>query len=87
MKIGQVDSTEFAESAESTKNYNYLSSSIKQPKNYLSTYSDTFSRILFVKIHPNFIFRQFRVFNYGPIRKNESVEFAESLRNFHLLYQ
>ena len=55
--LGQVDSTEFAKSAESAENYNYLSSSIKQPKNYLLTYSDTFSWILLIKNHPNFIFR------------------------------
>ena len=30
--------------------------------------------------HPNFIFRQFRVFGSGPIPKNENVEFAESFR-------
>ena len=54
---GQVDSKEFAESAESAENYNHLSSSIKQPKNYFSTYSDTFSWILSVKNHPNITFR------------------------------
>ena len=32
--LGQVDSTEFAESAESEENYNCLSSLIKEPKNY-----------------------------------------------------
>ena len=31
---GQVDSTEFAESAESAENHNFLSLLIKQPKNY-----------------------------------------------------
>ena len=45
--------------------------------NYFSTYSDTFSRILSVKNYPNFIFRQFHVFGYGTIPKNESAEFAE----------
>ena len=84
-ELGQVDSTEFAELAESAKNYNYLSSLIKQPKNYLSTYSDTLSRNLSVKNHPNFIFHQFRVFGYGSICKNENAEFAESFTNFHLL--
>ena len=83
--LGQVDSTEFEESAESAENYNCLSSQIKQPKNYLSAYSDTLSRILSVNNHPNFIFRQFRAFGYGSIRKNEDAEFAESFRNFHLL--
>ena len=53
--LGQVDSTEFAESAESTGNYNYLTSLIEQSKNYLLTYSDAFSRILSVKNYPNFI--------------------------------
>ena len=75
---GQADSTEFAESAE---NYNYLSSWIKHPKNYLSAYSDTLSRVLSVKNHPNFIFRRFRVFGDGSIYKNENTEFAESFRN------
>ena len=70
----QVNSTEFAESAESAENYNYHSSLIKQPKNYLSTYSDIFSWILSVKNHLNCIFRQFRVFCYGPIPKNENTE-------------
>ena len=64
--MGQVDSTEFAKLAESVENYNYLSSSIKQPKNYLSTFSDTFSRILFIKNHSNFIFRQFGLFRLWP---------------------
>ena len=32
--LGQVDSTEFAESAESAENHNFLSSLIKQPKSY-----------------------------------------------------
>ena len=32
--LGQVDSTEFAESMESSENHNFLSSLIKQPKNY-----------------------------------------------------
>ena len=85
-KVGQVDSTEFAELDESAENYNYLSSSIKQHKNYLTTYSDAFSWILSVKNDPNFIFREYRVFGYGPIPKNENAEFAESFRNFHLLY-
>ena len=62
-------------------------SSMKQPKNYLSAYSDTLSRILSVKNQANFIFRQFRDFGYGPTRKSENAEFAESFRNFHLLYQ
>ena len=31
---GQVDSTEFAESAESAENHNFISSLIKQPKEY-----------------------------------------------------
>ena len=87
IKVGQVDSTECAESAEFAKNYNYLSSYIKQPKNYLSVYSDTLSRILSIKNHPNFIFRQFRVFGYGSIRKNENAVSAESFRNFHSLHQ
>ena len=43
LKMGQVNSTEFAESAEI---YSYLSSSMKYPKNYLSAYPDTLSRIL-----------------------------------------
>ena len=68
---------EFAESAE---NYNYVSSLIKQSKNYFSTYSDTSSGILSVKNHPNFIFCQFSVFGYGPKPKNENAEFAESFR-------
>ena len=32
--LGQVDSTEFAELAESAENHNFLSSLIKQPNNY-----------------------------------------------------
>ena len=46
LKMGQVNSTEFAEFAESAEIYNYLSSSMKYPKNYLSAYPDTLSRIL-----------------------------------------
>ena len=34
LRRGQVDTTEFAESAESTENHNFLSSLIMQPKNY-----------------------------------------------------
>ena len=48
--------------------------------NYFSTYSDTFSRILSIKNHPNFIFHQFSVFGYGSIPKIENLEFAESFR-------
>ena len=40
-----------------------------------------------LKNHSNFIFRQFLVFVYDPIPKNENVEFAESFRKSHLLYQ
>ena len=54
--------------------------------NYFSTYSDTFSRILSVKNYPNFIFRQFHVFGYGTIPKNESAEFAESFRMDYYYY-
>ena len=79
-KIGQVDSTEFAESVESVENYNYVSSLIKWPKNYFSAYSDTFLQILSVKNHPNFIFHQFCVFDYGPIPKNKNAGLAESFR-------
>ena len=43
--------------------------------------SDTFSGILSVKNHPNFIFRQFHVFGYAPIPKNQNVEFEESLES------
>ena len=79
--LGQVDSTEFAESAESMGNYNYLTSLIKQSKNYLLTYSDVFSRILSVKNYPNFIPPlQFHVFGYGPIPKKEMLELAENFR-------
>lgn len=74
-------------SAEFVESYNYLPSSITQPKNYLSIYSDTFSRILSDKNHPNFTLHQFRVFGYGPIPKNEITEFAVSLRKCHLLCQ
>ena len=82
---GQVDSTEFAELAESAESYNCFPSSIKQLKNFTSTYSDTFSRILSVKNHTNFIFHQFHVFIYDPIPKNENVELVETFRKFHLL--
>ena len=84
---GQVDSTEFAESAESAENHNFLSSLIKQPKNYPWTYCDTFSQILPVKNNSSFIFLQCRVFVCGPVPKNENAEFAEGFKKFHLLYQ
>ena len=86
-KEDQDNTREFTESVQSTNNYNCLSSSINQPKNYPSTYSDSFSQILSVKNHPNFIFCQFRIFVYGPTPKNKNVEFTESLRKFYLLYQ
>ena len=63
---------EFEESAESAENCNLVSSSIKQLKNYPSTYSDTFSLILSVKNHPNLIFCQFCVFVYHPVPENEN---------------
>ena len=44
---------------------NCLSSSIKQSKNYPSTYYNTFLRCLSVKNHSNYIFCQFRFFAYG----------------------
>ena len=50
--------TEIAESAEYSENYNYLSSQIKQLKNYLSGYSDTLLQILSVKNQPSFFSRQ-----------------------------
>ena len=81
------NSREFTESAESTKNYNCLSSSINQPKNYPSTYSDSFSRILSIKNRPNFIFCQFGIFVYDSTPKNKNVEFTESFRKFYSLYQ
>ena len=84
---GQVDSTEFAESAESAENHNFLSSLIKQPKNYPWTYCDTFSQILPVKNNSSFISLQCRVFVCGPVPKNENAEFAEGFKKFHLLYQ
>ena len=65
------NSREFTESAESTKNYNCLSSSINQPKNYPSTYSDSFSRILSVKNRLNFIFCQFRISFMAPHLKTK----------------
>ena len=74
-------------SAEFAENDNHLSSSIAQPKNYLSIYSDTFSRILSDKNYPNFTLHQFRVFGYGPIPKNEITEFSVSFRKCHLLCQ
>ena len=85
--LSQVDSTVFAESAESAENHNFLSSLIKQPKNYPETYPDTFSQILSAKNNSNFIFLQFRVFVCGPVPKNENAEFAEGFKKFHLLYQ
>ena len=66
--------------AESAENNNFLSSLIKQPKNYPWTYSDTFSQILSVKNNSNSIFLQFRVFVCGPIREN--AEFAEGFKKF-----
>ena len=81
---GQVDSTEFAESAESAENHNFISSLIKQPKEYLSTYSDTFSQILSVKNNSNSSFLQFRVFVCGPIPKNEKAEFAKGFKKFKI---
>ena len=81
------DYMEFAESTESAENYNYLSLSIKRPTNCSSPYTDTFSWILSVKNHSNFIFGQFCIFVNGPIPKNENTEFEESFRKFHLLYQ
>ena len=78
----RVDSTEFAELAESAENHNFLSSLIKQPKNYSRTYSDTFSQILSVKNNSNSIFLQFCVFVCGPLSKNENAEFAEGFKKF-----
>ena len=80
--LGQVDSMEFAELAESAENHNFLSFLIKQPKNYPWTYSDTFSLILSVKNNFNSIFLQFRVFVCGPIPKHENAEFAEVFKKF-----
>ena len=73
---------EFAEFAESAENHNFLSSVIKQPKNYPLTYSDTFSQILSVKNNSNYIFLQFRAFVCGPIPKNENAEFAKGFKKF-----
>ena len=81
-KFGQVDSMEFAELAESTENHHFLSSLIKQPRNYPWTYSDTFSQILSVENNSNSIFLQFCVFVCGPIPKSENVEFAEGFKKF-----
>ena len=67
---------------ESTENHNFLSSLIKQPKNYPWTYSDTFSQIPSVKNNSNFIFLQFCVFVCAPIPKNENAEFAEGFKKF-----
>ena len=85
--MGQVDSMEFSESAESAENHNFLSLLIKDSKNYPWTCSDTSSQILSVKNNSKFIFLQFRVFVCGPIPKNENAEFAEGFEKFHLLYQ
>ena len=73
-KAGQVGSME------STENHNFLSSLIRQPKNYPWTYSDTFSQILSVKNNSNFIILQFRVFVCRPIPKN--AKFAEDFEKF-----
>ena len=83
---GQVDSTEFAESAESAENHNFISSLIKQPKEYPWTYSDTFSQILSVKNNSNSSFLQFRVFVCGPIPKNEKAEFAKGFKKFKIYW-
>ena len=83
----RMTSKEFADRRNSWKVIITFLPHITQPKNYLSIYSDTFSRILSDKNHPNFTLHQFRVFGYGPIPKNEITEFAVSLRKCHLLCQ
>ena len=60
---------------------------MKQPKNYLPAYPDTFLWMLSVKNYLNFFPHQFRDFDYGSTGKNKNTEFAKSFRNFHLLYQ
>ena len=82
INVGQVDSTEFAELAESAENHNFLPSLIKQPKYYPWTYSDTFSQILSMKNNSNSIFLRFRVFVCGPMPKNEKAELAEGFKKF-----
>ena len=78
----QVDSMELVVLAESGENHNFLSSLIKQPKNYPWTYSDTFSQILSVKNNSNFIFLQFCIFVCGPIAKNEKRNLRKVSKNF-----
>ena len=77
---------EFVESTESTENYDYLSSSIKQLKNYLLANLNTFlaffqSKITSVLNSTNSTFSFLALW----VLKHENAESTESFRKFDVL--